>query len=67
MIYTILKTSLYISFATPEGRAYAEDLRKSFRGMVKEEESGMWFESFEMGEMKHDSIRTDSAPKQASG
>lgn len=48
MIYTILKTSLYISYATPEGRAYAEEMRKSFRGTVKEEETGMWFESFKM-------------------
>ena len=51
MIYTILKTSLYVSFATPEGRAYAEEMRKSFRGTVKEEESGMWFESFRMEEI----------------
>lgn len=51
MIYTILKTSLYISYATPEGRAYAEEKRKSFRGTVKEEETGMWFESFEMEEI----------------
>lgn len=57
MIYTILKTSLYVSFATTEGRAYAEDMRKSFRGTVKEEETGMWFESFKMGEV--DGRRTE--------
>lgn len=57
MIYTILKTSLYISYATPEGRAYAEDMRKSFRGTVKEEETGVWFESFKMEEV--DGRRTE--------
>ena len=52
MIHTIVKTQLYVSYATPEGKAYAEEKKSSFRGKVREVDGGVWFESFEMKEMK---------------